>query len=332
MNVVLSQTPTVLIVDDSEDMILLLTEVLEDAEYRVVTARNGHEALDMVVQASPDLILLDAIMPNMNGYEVTQILKTQDKTRLIPIIMLTGLSDLNDKLKGIELGVDDFLVKPFNHLELVTRVRSLIRVKQYTDELENAETVIFSLALAVEAKDEYTEGHCNRLSFYGARLAEAIGLSTEQIKAVRRGGILHDIGKIAIHDNLLLKPGPLTPDEFEVMKQHTVIGERICKPLKSLNGVLPIIRSHQERWDGSGYPDGLKGEEIPIIARVIMTVDLYDALTTDRPYRRALSNEKAFEVMREETAMGLWDAVLMEKFIDMMQKNEFGTPTGRNAL
>ncbi|HNO11898.1 MAG TPA: response regulator, partial [bacterium] len=209
MNVALSQTPTVLIVDDSEDMILLLTEVLEDAEYRVVTARNGHEALDMVVQANPDLILLDAIMPNMNGYEVTQILKTQDKTRLIPIIMLTGLSDLNDKLKGIELGVDDFLVKPFNHLELVTRVRSLIRVKQYTDELENAETVIFSLALAVEAKDEYTEGHCNRLSFYGARLAEAIGLSTEQIKAVRRGGILHDIGKIAIHDNLLLKPGPL---------------------------------------------------------------------------------------------------------------------------
>ncbi len=318
--------PKILIVDDSEDMRLLLNEVLVDSGYQTILASNGQEAIKQVGLYDPDLILMDAIMPAMTGYEATQILKSEDKTRLTPIIMLTGLSDLNDKLKGIELGVDDFLVKPFNHLELLTRVKSLIRVKQYTDELENAETVIFSLALAVEAKDSYTEGHCNRLSVYGSQLAKKIGLNEEQIKAVRRGGILHDIGKIAMQDDILLKKGKLTEAEFEIIKLHPVIGEKICRPLKTLSGVLPIIRSHQERWNGAGYPDGLTGEAIPVIARVIMTVDLYDALTTDRPYRKALDPSKAIEVMREETAIGLWDPKLMETFITMVESDELETP------
>ncbi len=312
-------SPRVLVVDDNEEMVDLLTEFLKDAGYTVLSAGNGREAIAEVERANPDLILMDAMMPNLSGFEVTERLKTQDHTRLIPIIMLTGLSDVNDKIRGIEAGVDDFIVKPFNRLELLTRVKSLLRVKQYTDELENAETVIFSLALAVEAKDSYTEGHCSRLSIYGARLAERVGLSLEEVKAVRRGGILHDIGKIAIHDSILLKQGPLTPDEYLIIKQHPVIGERICKPLKSLSSVLPIIRSHQERWNGSGYPDGLDGENIPITARIIMTVDLYDALTTKRPYRGPLPPEEAFEIMRRETVQGMWDPHLMEEFISLLK-------------
>lgn len=316
-----SYAAKILVVDDSREMVLLVTEILRDSGYLTIVASNGMEALAKVETENPDLILLDAMMPALDGYEVTHLLKSQDRTRLTPIIMLTGLSDFSDKMKGIELGVDDFIVKPFNHIELLTRVKSLLRVKQYTDELENAETVIFSLALAVEAKDAYTEGHCNRLSYYGARLAEHIGLSPEEVKAIRRGGILHDIGKVAIDERILRKPGSLTPEEFTAVKQHPVIGENICKPLRSLSNVLPIIRSHQERWNGSGYPDGLAGEDIPITARVVMTVDLYDALTTDRPYRQALPQEQVFDIMRDETVKGLWDPKLMHEFIHMVKNN-----------
>lgn len=317
----------VLVVDDNEEMVQLLGEFLEDAGYDVIKAFEGKEAVEKVEKESPDLVLLDAMMPSMSGFDVTERLKSQERTRLIPIIMLTGLSDVSDKIKGIEAGVDDFIVKPFNRLELLTRVRSLLRVKTFTDELENAETVIFSLALAVEAKDSYTEGHCNRLSHYGAQLAKRIGLSEEEVKAIRRGGILHDIGKIAIHDAILMKQGPLTPDEFQIIKQHPVIGERICKPLKSLSNVLPVIRSHQERWDGSGYPDGLKGTDIPIVARVIMTVDLYDALTTDRPYRKALPDSDAARIMREETQAGLWDPHLIDEFLALLESKELQRPS-----
>lgn len=311
----------ILVVDDSAEMVSLVTEILQENGYITIAAGNGKEALAKVESEDPDLILLDAMMPAMDGYEVTHLLKSQDRTRLTPIIMLTGLSDFNDKMKGIELGVDDFIVKPFNHIELLTRVKSLLRVKQYTDELENAETVIFSLALAVEAKDAYTEGHCNRLSYYGAKLAEHIGLSDDDIKAVRRGGILHDIGKIAIDERILRKQGPLTTEEFTIVKQHPVIGENICKPLRSLNNVLPIIRSHQERWNGSGYPDGLSKENIPVTARVIMTVDLYDALTTDRPYRKALPEDEAFRIMFDEVEKGLWDPAMMNVFVHMIKNN-----------
>lgn len=309
----------ILIVDDQPDMLDLLRDILEDSGYRVSTAENGKEALEHVNGDHPDLILLDALMPGLSGFEVTRHLKTNDKTRLIPIIMLTGLSDLEDKLRGIEEGVDDFLTKPFNRVELLTRVKSLIRVKLYTDELENAETVIFSLALAVEAKDQYTEGHCTRLSQYGSLLAERIGLPAETVKAVRRGGILHDIGKIAVHDSILLKPAALTREEFTAVQKHPEIGERICRPLHSLTNVLPMIRHHHERWNGSGYPDGLRGNAIPVTARIITIVDLYDALTTHRPYRAELSQAQAFEIMNEETAIGLYDPDLMNEFISMIE-------------
>jgi len=226
---------------------------------------------------------------------------------------VTGLTDSGDRIRGIECGADDFLSKPINKEELLARVRSLLRLKQFTDELENAETVLFSLALSIEAKDPYTEGHCDRLSKYSVALAERLNLPDELRVALRRAGTVHDIGKVAVPEHILLKPGPLTPEEWKVMKQHPLVGERICAPLKSFRHVLPVIRHHHEKLDGSGYPDGLKGEEIPLTARILQTVDIYDALTTSRPYRKALSSKETFTLMREEVERGWWDDSLVDE-------------------
>jgi putative two-component system response regulator len=216
------------------------------------------------------------------------------------------------------VGADDFLSKPYNRLELLTRVRSLLKLKRHTDELEHAETVLFTLALSVEAKDPYTNGHCHRLSRLSVVLGEKLGLPPEQLKALHRGGILHDLGKIGIPDAILLKPGPLTDVERAVIMEHPIIGERICAPLRSLRLVLPIIRHHHEHWDGSGYPDGLAGEAIPLTARILQCVDIYDALVTERPYRPAYDREQARAVMREETARGWWDPCTMEVLMALL--------------
>jgi len=258
--------------------------------------------------------LLDVIMPRRTGFDVCRAIRSKPETRLIPVVLVTSSTDTSDHIQGIECGADDFLNKPVNKAELLARVRSLLRLKQFTDELESAETVLFSLALSIEAKDPYTEGHCDRLSKYSVALAEHLGLAEELGVALRRAGIVHDIGKLAVPEHILLKPGPLTPEEWKVMKQHPVVGERICAPMKSFRRVLPIIRHHHEKLDGSGYPDGLKGEEIPLTARILQTVDIYDALTTDRPYRKALSPKETFEVMQKEVKRGWWDGSLVEEF------------------
>jgi len=232
---------------------------------------------------------------------------------LIPVVLLTSLDSDQDRIHGIMCGADEFLNKPVNKHELLARVHSLLRLKRFTDELDNAETVLFSLALAIEAKDPYTEGHCDRLSKYSVALAEKMGLPDPLRVALRRGGLIHDIGKLAVPEYILLKPGPLTPEERKIMEQHTLEGERICAPLRSFRNVLPIIRHHHEKQDGSGYPDGLKGEQIPLTARILQVTDIYDALTTDRPYRKALPAEKALATMREEVKRGWWDGALVNQ-------------------
>ncbi len=312
----------VLVVDDHEMNLRLLEDLLVPLGHRVARAHDGEEALAKVAQEAPDLILLDVAMPRLNGYQVCQRLKGDARTRLIPIIMVTSLDDLEDRIRGIEAGADDFLTKPVNAIELRARIGSLLRLKYFTDELESAETVLFSLALGVEAKDPYTEGHCERLSRSSVALGKALGFTAPYLKALHRGGFLHDVGKLGIPDAILLKETELTEAEWEVMRQHPVIGERICKPLRSLRLVLPIIRHHHEKWNGSGYPDGLKGQEIPLTARILQVADIYDALSTERPYKKALPHEEVSRIMRKEVDRGWWDGNLVERFLELVGRGE----------
>jgi putative two-component system response regulator len=234
--------------------------------------------------------------------------------------MITGLSDREDRLKGIEAGADDFLTKPISPEELFARVSSLLKLKEFTDELETADSVLCTLGLSVEARDPYTEGHCERLARDAADLGRFLGVDDESIVALERGGYLHDLGKIAVPDEILKKGSDLTPAEWEIMKKHPVTGETICRPLKSLRRVLPIIRYHHEHSDGSGYPDGLRAAEIPLLPRILQVVDIYDALRTARPYKPALGHEQAAMTMRAEAQSGLWDEELVSEFFVMLDK------------
>jgi putative two-component system response regulator len=313
------QLPTILIADDDDSNRALLTEILGAERYRIVHAKDGEEASELLENGEVDLVLSDVMMPRRSGFDVCRALKANPDTRLVPVVLVTSLSASEDRMQGIEAGADDFISKPVNKEELLARVRSLLKIKQFTDELEHAETVLFTLALSIEAKDPYTEGHCDRLSESSEALAKRLNLTEEERVALRRGGVIHDIGKVAVPDQILLKPGPLTPEERTLMQQHTVVGAGICSPLKSFRTVLPIIRHHHEKMDGSGYPDGLKGDAIPLTARILQIVDIYDALTTDRPYRKALTPERALALMREEVKRGWWDGALVDELEAMVQ-------------
>jgi putative two-component system response regulator len=304
----------ILIVDDELSARTGLAKLLSREGFEVSQAGDGQSALAACASFRPDLILLDIVMPGMDGFEVCRRVKAAPETRLTPVVLITGLSATEDRIRGINAGADDLLSKPIDFNELLARTRSLVRLKQFTDELENAESVLFSLAHSIEARDPYTRGHCERLSEMSARLGESVGLREEHIKALRRAGIVHDIGKIVVPDAILLKPGPLADAEIEVMRKHPVVGERICAPLRTFRLVLPIIRHHHERHDGSGYPDGLHGAEIPLTAAVLQLADVFDALTTDRPYRAAMSIDAALSTMEEETRRGWWDRDLFEAF------------------
>jgi len=259
-------------------------------------------------------------MPGVDGFEVCRRIKATPETRLTPVVLITGLTATEDRIQGINAGADDFLSKPIDFNELLARTRSLLRLKQFTDELESAEGVLFSLAQSIEARDPYTSGHCERLAEMSARLGEKLGLTEEDIRALRRAGIVHDIGKVVVPDAILLKEGPLSPEETEVMRKHPVVGERICAPLRTFHGVLPIIRHHHERHDGSGYPDGLRGDDIPLTAAILQLADVYDALTTDRPYKTAIPWETALLMMDAEAERGWWDRELYAAFREMIQE------------
>jgi putative two-component system response regulator len=305
---------TILIADDEEANRELLSQILLREGYEVLLAKDGQEAVTCFGEHRVDLALLDVRMPHRNGFEVCRIIKNNPATRLVPVVLVTGLINTNDRIAGIECGADDYLHKPIRREELCARVRSLLRLKHFTDELESAEGVLFSLAISIEAKDPYTEGHCTRLSQYSVKLANALGLSAEECVALRRGGIVHDVGKVAVPERILLKPGPLTAEERKIVEEHPVVGERICMPLKSFRSVLPIIRHHHEKLDGSGYPDGLTGENIPITARILSVVDVFDALTSERSYRTASPPDEAIRIMLGEVEKGWWDGRLVKEF------------------
>ena len=305
---------TVLVVDDDALQRTILRDILEAEGYEVIAAASAQAALEVLGTRRPDVLLVDVMMPGMDGFDLCRRLKGQAATRLIPRVLLTSLQATEDRVHGFEAGADEFISKPVHEAELAARVQMLVRLKRYTDQLDHPEAVLFSLARGVEGRDPNLEGHCERVAHYATALGTALGLAADGLEALRRAAVLHDIGKIGVPDAILFKPGPLTRDEWRVMREHPVIGERICQPLMSLQDVLPIIRHHHERWDGTGYPDGLAGEAIPLPARILQVADIFDSLTTARPYHPPKAPARALEILRGEVAKGLREARLVTMF------------------
>lgn len=315
----MDQQPKILIVDDNKVNVELLRTQLKHYNYELDTAYDGEEALDKIQTNRPDLVLLDLMMPKISGFEICKQIKHNKDTQFIPVIVITALQELDDKLKAIELGADDFLVKPINRLELITRIKSLLHMKFLHDDLDTSESILFSLAQALEAKDFYTRGHSERVAELAVKLAMTMGFSEREEENMRRGGLLHDIGKIGIKESILLKPGKLTEEEMAHIRSHPARGYDICSPLKTLKPCLPIIRSHHERYDGDGYPDGLKGEKIPLKARITAVADAFDAMTTDRPYRKGMAVDIALKIFENEIDSGQWDPNVVKALMKIME-------------
>lgn len=252
----------------------------------------------------------------MDGYEVCSRMRLNPATRLIPVVLVSSLDDRSERVRGLDSGADDFLSKPVNQIELLARVRSLLRISLLTSQLDGSEAVIFALARAVEAKDAYSEQHTSRVGEYARALAAAAGLNPEEQGGLYRCGLVHDIGKIAISDLILLKPGKLTEAEFESVKRHSIVGEEICRSLRAAAQLCPAIRHHHEHWNGAGYPDGLKSAAIPLSARIVAISDAFDAMTTDRPFRKAMPLEEARGILVAGRA-AQWDPDLVDLFKDL---------------
>jgi putative two-component system response regulator len=312
----------ILIVDDDPAQRRLLRNALSTQGYWIQEAVDGQEALDTIAVSPPDLILMDLDMPRLDGFAACARLKSDPRTRLIPVVIVTSLDALSDRIRALDLGVDDFLNKPVILAELETRVRALLKLKEYTDELEHAGDVLAGIALVVENRDAYTGHHGCRVAETALRVGRGLGLRDEDLKALRLGALFHDLAKIAVPDAVLRKPGPLTPEEYTVMKSHPCVGANLCRPLRTMEKIIPIIRHHHEKLDGSGYPDGLRGNEIPLIVRIVSVVDVYDALTTDRPYRTAYSAVEALRLLRGEVEKGWWDADVVDCWARLLE-----TPT-----
>jgi len=308
---------SILIVEDNNEMRGFLRYVLSNY-FDVSDAADGEEGYNKALALKPDLIISDVMMPRKNGYEMTKLLKTNDKTCRIPIILLTArANNLSAIIEGLNLGADDYISKPFNIKELIARSNALLRMSSLNNQLESIEGVIFSLANAVEAKDSYTEGHCFRLAELSSEIARRVGFNDNDITNIRNGAILHDVGKIGIPEMILTKPGRLTEEEKKVIDQHPLIGEKICRPLRSTSKILPIIRSHHERFDGKGYPDGLEGETIPKEARIVAIADAFDAMVYDRVYRKGMGINQARSIFRKERDLGQWDPALVDIFLEI---------------
>ena len=310
---------TILVVDDDRQVLEVLAAQLTTFGYRIVTACSGEDALQALESVTPDLLLTDVHMGAMSGIELCAQMKRDQRFQLTPVIILTGQSDLDARVAGLAAGADDFFAKPVDLIELRTRVAALLRVKFLLDQLERAESVITTLGLTIEARDPYTAGHCDRLARYALGLGKVLGVEESMLKALWLGGFLHDLGKIAVPDRVLLKSGPLDAAERAVIQTHPVVGADLVREMRTLDGVRPIIRHHHERFDGSGYPDGLRGESIPLGARIMAIVDVYDALRTERPYKAPLSHEEAVTVLLRETEAGYWEPQLISTFIHMFR-------------
>ena len=309
----------VLVTDDEALNRRLLRRYLERADMEVLEAVDGLDALEQLeaLEGGVDVVILDLLMPGLRGEEVLERMRGDTRFRRIPVLVASNLSSMSAQEDLLARGASDYLHKPVRSRELVARVRSLARLKRGMDELDDAGDVLMTLARSVEAKDEALDGHCERLSRLSVELGKTVGLNRRQLVALHRGGVLHDIGKVGIPDAVLFKRGKLDGDEWEIMKRHPVIGAEIIAPLRSMRDVRPIVRHHHERWNGSGYPDGLAGEDIPITARVLQLADAYDALRVERVYKPAFSHARTIEILTHEGQQGLWDPDLLQTGITL---------------
>lgn len=313
--------PRVLVVDDNETNVELICMHLKPFPYDIEKAYDGEEALQKIQEEPPDLILLDLMMPRISGYEVCQKVKNNPQTALIPVIIITALRELEDKIKAIEIGADDFLIKPFNKIELITRIKSLLRIKHLCDEMDHCESMVFALAEALEAKDIYTRGHSERVAKYSVILGRALGLNEHEIDVLKKGALLHDIGKIGVKDSVLNKVDKLTQEEMAHIRTHPARGYEICKSLKSFKEYLPCIRWHHERIDGKGHPDGLKGGEIPLSAKICSITDAFDAMTSNRPYRKGVTPIQTARIFEREQNSGQWDPEIIRVFVRLIRES-----------
>jgi putative two-component system response regulator len=304
----------ILIVDDNPAMVFLLSATLQAEGYRVAVARDGVEALDYCAAHRPDLVLLDLSLPRLNGDEVCRRLKSSPATRSIPVVMVTGQNTMQNKVDACGYGADDFLSKPCHQQEVLTRCRSLLRIKRLIEERDSAEAVVFALARTVEAKSPYTLGHSERVMRHSLRLARALRVSDADCEVLHKGALLHDIGKISVPDVILDKPAQLTEEEARIVHLHPEQGVHIIEPLHSLRDTLPLIRWHHERRDGRGYPDGLKGDTIPLLVRILSVADVYDALATERPYRCPIRHEQCLAMLHDNALGGGLDPELVAVF------------------
>jgi cyclic di-GMP phosphodiesterase len=328
---------TIMVVDDDDKNRKLLAAYLTEPGYSIVESASAEDALQRVRRSQVDLIFSDIRMPGMDGYEFCRRVKAAEATRMIPFVLITAYGETEQRVHGIDSGADDFLTLPLDKPELLARTRSLLRVRKMNRDFTTIESVMFTLINAIEAKDSYTQGHTERVATLGAEVGRRMGLNANSISALKLGGILHDIGKIGISGSVLNKEGPLSDQEWDLMKSHTELGFKICLPLtKSIGKALDIVRHHHEKLDGSSYPDGLSGEALSIETRITAVVDMYDAMTTDRPYRPAMSKEKAIGILKEDVAAGKIDGAALHHLQEVVrattdQKRRSSDPEEKQA-
>lgn len=326
----------VLLVDDDRQHCSLVREILDPSRYLVHESHDGASALKTLQSQPVDVVVLDKRMPGMGGDEVCRRIRGPLNQALLPILMVTGAGGQVDLADSLRAGATDFLRKPYFPAELVARIDAAVRLKRTTDELACAEGVLFTLARMMEAKDKSSGNHCARLGRALFEFGEALGLAEDDLTALRRASVLHDIGNLSVPDNILMKPGPLTEEEWRIVRRHPEIGALLCAQLKTMHHTVPIVRHHHERWNGSGYPDALAGEQIPRLARIFQIVDIYDTLTHERPYKKAWPMQTAMDQIHTEASQGLLDAKLANQFEKFMgsriETGETGTQSPEYEL
>lgn len=303
----------IFVVDDDAEIRRLLRRLLESAGYAVFEFDTGTSALERLRSDPPDLVLLDLLLPDLSGHKVLEDIRSDPATRLLPVVMLTGHATREEKIRAIREGVSDFLPKPFAPEELMPRVRSLVLMKQFSDEHEHAERVLLTLARLIDARDPFTAGHGGRVAEYADRVGQRLGMDPEARGHMRRGALFLDIGKIVIPDAILHKTTALSPEDRASIEEHSRVGYELLAPLKTMGRMLPILRSHHEKLDGTGYPDHLSGDQISLPVRIVTVSDVFDALTTDRAYRSALQLPTAFEILKEGVVKGWWDSTVVRE-------------------